>query len=113
MVRRKSTKGKECLTRVETFESIPRCYFNVERVMFPKALNEQTNNPEGKTCLMGELLEKFGFNNRKLANDLTKSTIESEEKINSVVREKENAINEFKKTESFKKDLKTRLDALL
>ena len=76
MLPRKTKRGAAALERLKVFEGIPFPYSNKTRRVVPTALRVIRLASNRKSCVLGQLSEKIGWNN----SDLVKKLEEKREK---------------------------------
>ncbi len=109
MISYKTKKGAEALSNLECYETIPKEFENVERMVVPKALMEVTNKPDRGFCTLGELLSKFGWNHKDITKKYTADLLERERKFREEQEKKNSEINKLIKDKSFINEVDKRL----
>ena len=112
MLPRKTKRGAAALERLKVFEGIPFPYCNKKRRVVPLALRAVRLAASRKSCQLGELSEKIGWNNSDLVKRLEeKREKKAQEYWNAKVKV-ERAIKKEVDAVALVKDLRTKLSEL-
>lgn len=105
MMKYKTQKGREAFERLKVFDGIPLEHEGAERVQCVHALAETRLKPYSKSCTLGQLCEKMGWNNFGL---LKKFEAARQARADEAARKKEDEQRrreEVLNSETFKKEL--------
>ena len=112
MLPHKTQRGKAALERLKVFEGIPHPYSLKKRQVVPIALKAVRLQAGRKSCLLGELSKKIGWNHTEIVEKLEKKRedrahqyFQKKQKLNKVIDQEIEKVAEVK-------TIKSQLEAL-
>ncbi|ADM11426.1 60S ribosomal protein L13A [Encephalitozoon intestinalis ATCC 50506] len=111
MISYKKPRGKVAMSRLTTYEGIPRELEGQPRHKVTCALVKYTSNPN-RYVTLGKLLSMFGWKHAEAAKSLT-DELKEREKLESLKREEMNRkIEELRRNKSFEDEVNKKLEML-
>jgi len=105
MIDYKRPMGAEAFARIQVFDGIPMEYEKVPRGLLTHALVETQINPVTKTCTLGQVCTKMGWNHQGILEKFEEQRIAREKKVQMAITQKENEKKALIASKQFEKEV--------